>query len=931
VLEQWRALRIRWTAALKARPTLVRLTTGIGVVVAAILAVILQLLFWGWIARHTIAVDLPELQVESADRYYSAAEQRYYELVFTSSVPVVIERTDAPTTPIQPLPQVSVTSNKDTAQTCPPNTSSPNLARLSYTCPLSPGQSTIVVTGQRGSRGSAYVWYLDDGRLAGTDVLSRAVHLTLRPRLAQVEYTAWISPQAAVFDALRRKDIPPGLFVKLVFYPGREGFTGGEFYSISEALTTIEENTATVTISGTLSGRWYIAKNVLDVLHLSPPVTGTQHPTHTLLVVQAEGVAVTEFDPCPSQMTGTLLTWQNPLTMPSIVYEESGRPQTIAEPVPRLQKGIADLRSKVGAFFGVLFMLLIPIIPAIWLYRLARRGRYPAAFGWDRAKYTLALSGLLWVVPAASMVLALFSQLGASSAAKTALGHLALWASSVAVAWLALLAYWRLTFVKGTGAGRPMWLQGVIAGLVLYWLIMVLALNSNYLFRRDAILILMGMTPLLAAFALAWLPGRTETSLRGVLRSLGPVTWVLVIVTIVVLAYPSSAMQPLFYPLNGWSVAVWRDFLLPFAVYLLPYVPLIIILAQMHAHKADREPSGAQLAQGIGHLLFAFYLVGATRGLEMGGLARDMGSSAPSIEFNVVPVAFVLAWLVAYRWLIPTGGQNTSMTDQADAIHANRDELIKYVLDVEWAEKARNKRFDESTDSQEYEAAKQQFEEYLIKRCPACLSKGQSPQEVLFAFGPRSCDWENAMLGVRRGLVLMVPLFVIYSPPLLAQAIRSVETVYLPLQLITRYFVPIFLKWIFYAFFLGYFFRHIRGQNGWQKGLSLAVAILFCTLVHDVLVRVNTSQDLLALALDAAQTVLFLTILGLWAFDYQTLRDHGYGWRGLLIVHNVAFLGSYVSSVLVALGTVITTTITGQLTSVVITLLNLVVPGVEAP
>jgi hypothetical protein len=636
--------------------------------------------------------------------------------------------------------------------------------------------------------------------------------------------------------------------------------------------------------------------------------------------VQTKDVAITEFVPFPSAKTEQRLTWRNPAAVPQIVYQEGSPFQTVSDSVVRLREKIEETRDRVGQRVSLPVILLVPVIPVIWLFRLARGNDYPEFLGWSFAKVALELCGLIWLVSIVSMIVAPMAYLEGGVPAQTALGDLALWASSLAAALLVLLIDWRWTVTQRVRGGKLAWRLGLVSIAGLYGLIAVLALCSNDLFRCDVVLALMGVISLLAAASLAWLPCQTQSSWREAIKSVKPGAWVLVVGAALVLAYPSRAARSLSYPLAGWQVAVWREFWFPFCVYLLPYVPLAILLIQMHAHREEREPAGALIARGVGRFLFAFYLIGATRGLEMGVVASAQ-------EIKVIPVAFVVACWGAYRLLISDKNRPDSTSDLTNMVFDHRDQLIKYVLDVEWAHKARNKLFEESADAEAYEEARTKFEKYLAEHRPDCLEKGQAPEKVIFACGPCSSDWENAMIAVRRGLVLMVPLFLIYSPPLLAQAIRSVETAYLPLQLITRYLAPVFAKWIFYSFFLGYFFRYIRGCNGWQKGLSLAASILVCTLVHDVLVKAITQQDLLALALDAAQTVLFLTILGLWAFDYQTLRDHGYGWRRLLIVHNVAFLGGYVSSVLAALGAVIVAAVTDQLTEVVTALLNLVIPG----
>jgi hypothetical protein len=160
-------------------------------------------------------------------------------------------------------------------------------------------------------------------------------------------------------------------------------------------------------------------------------------------------------------------------------------------------------------------------------------------------------------------------------------------------------------------------------------------------------------------------------------------------------------------------------------------------------------------------------------------------------------------------------------------------------------------------------------------------------------------------------------LFLIYLPAIGSRALLTANTPFVFLQVLGVFVLPFFSKWLLAALFLGYFFRRIPGSTGLQKGLVVAAGIAAATLPSNVLLLLSASGDPLALLWDVAQTLLFMTILGLLAFDFNTIRRYGRGFNDLLKEQGLAFMLPYLSSLGGAAGGVVASLVTGRVESII--------------
>ena len=149
---------------------------------------------------------------------------------------------------------------------------------------------------------------------------------------------------------------------------------------------------------------------------------------------------------------------------------------------------------------------------------------------------------------------------------------------------------------------------------------------------------------------------------------------------------------------------------------------------------------------------------------------------------------------------------------------------------------------------------------------------------------------------------------------------------YFYLSIVVRLLV-FYLKWLVQSFFFGYFFEYLRGENGFKKGLWLAVFVLVCSLSLDIL-QLTSIAEIPSLFFEAAQKTTFFAALGTIAFDYMTLRKNGFGWRKLRLISDVPGLTTLVSLIVSAASVAVTAVLTGRVTDLVTVLLSLAIPEI---
>lgn len=771
--------------------------------------------------------------------------------------------------------------------------------------PLHPYENTVVAYGPWGTRASVSVLYLPErDRDATPPPVPRELSVTLSPQQAAVTYTVIYQEEAASSQDLI--DLSSGaigadLFVKLAFYPDSTRFSGSEFLALSKSPDfAVHGDTTVVTVSGVLAQQDYTTENVRHVLEptLQVPDVPSAPTTITLSLDRVE--LLSPPGPWPDTWEEDTLQWVDPAGPVTIEYEQEAAPWSDFALLRSLWTGLQAAMGQVNRALETAILPVAPVVPFLWLLfqRSLRRLNDEGVQGRRRTLFWLAL--VMWVVPVSAFVIpfALIAH-GALEAVGFPVpllprypAHLSLWASSVSYCLLLPLAYRFSTRQGSAGRGKwPRWL-GLILGAI--FLSGCCVLLEGYISKL--------LFPMASLVLLVWIwlacelyrPGKSQ-----LWRTFG--SWparIGLIAVLALLAYPLSTAIPTSSPAVGWQPRHWTQFYFIFGFLLLPYVVFAGLAPSLKVGRSDRiPPDRARARRLLGRLLFGVFVV---------GLVGAGASGAQWIAFSLIP------FLVAVLWVYPGLIERASKWDLLRSVYA-RDELDDRPAGTT---ELRRKQWEARREA-----------ERRAEEARGGLPRRYEARRAVFAFGPIERPWENAKLSCFYALILSVLLFLAYSPLLLERAEQLLNTPFPLLQILGVLVLPFFARWLAAGFILGYFFPYIRGSNGLQKGLVLAIGTVASTLPSNLLVLGGTMGSLLALVWDAGQTILILTVLGLWAFDLNTAKRYGLGWNEVLRVHGLSFLLPYLSSVGGAIGLAVTSLITGRAEDIVRSALELMLKG----
>ena len=763
--------------------------------------------------------------------------------------------------------------------------------------PLEQGESVILASAPLGSRRAAHVLYVPEQPPPS----SRAMSVTLSSDQASVVYTASY-PRDAYDEGLL--ELPAGaleasVFIRRVFYAGAIDYSG----TLPLALATefaLNEDTAVLKIIGTLSDRQYNEANVDRILHLTP-----QSTVPTVVALNLDQVLVRAVQqPAPTAWRTHRLQWVDPTQPIAVEYEplqESG-----ATWLQALWAGIQGAAGRISQTLNQVALPLVPLVPFLWLLLPGSLRRMGPTLARGRRNTLLVLTLLMWLVPIAAYVLPfprilrslLSGLLGIFGMADSVpllpryLAELSLWGASLSYALLLPLAY-GLTAAGAEGRGGWVRWLGLILGAVL--LNVLLLLGEGYLS------LLLFPAAVLVLLVWAWLmseisgPGRSR--FRKLLSSWSVVAGLATV--ILALSYPFTATATRFEPAEGWQLRHWAQFYFILGPMLLPYTIFPAVMPLLKTSRSDRVPAGrARPRRLVGMVFFAVYVIGF--------LGAGFGS-VEWIPFNLVP--FIVAVLWVYPGLIErTAGWSFSRTEEAHKALDARPDRATGLRQEQWEAK-----YGKTEDEQGGKAGG--------------LPEDYDVRKTIFGFGPTSNPWENAKISLSCGLILTSGLFLLYAPFILERAGDLVSTPFPILQILGVLILPFFAKWLLASFLLGYFFPYIRGGSGLQKGLVLAAGIVLCTLPSNALLLGGTAGDPLALLWEAGQTILFLSALGLWAFDWNTARRFGLGWSDVLSAEGLTATAPFLSSLVAAVGGVASSIISGRVDEIIQSVLELLLRG----
>jgi hypothetical protein len=343
---------------------------------------------------------------------------------------------------------------------------------------------------------------------------------------------------------------------------------------------------------------------------------------------------------------------------------------------------------------------------------------------------------------------------------------------------------------------------------------------------------------------------------------------------------------------------------------------------------------------GVGHLLYEQ----GKKSLEINRFSRMAGLLGISIVlFNTstrwlyLPVTFLIGWLGLNFVLVRPATTWNDLKPLMEPILRTRARLIAAILRVNTAERGyrgfRQKQIEKlskgdlefSTYDKEVQAKAEELTELRKKAAVGPLPA----QDVALLFGPYPTAWENGVYGARCALMFASPWIVLGVAELLRGA--RPQNFY-PLWPMAYDVIFTLLKWTVFGFLLGYFFPYIRGKSGLGKGLFVFLASTLPVLPMAAIYNSSWAswQPMLFWFL---QTFIHCMLLGLFAFDYAILKQaRNRDWRLLFEVHGFPLVGASISSILIALGTAITTLLTSQLSGLAGLALRFALPeGVQIP
>lgn len=847
-------------------------------------------------------------------KYYVAAEQRHFDLVYSPTW--VLTGTLEPAA--WPLSVTVKSKDTDTPRRVD---SIRRDAWFTATASLEPYRNIVVVQPAWGRPFPFPVYYLPN-RSSGLPVesITRTMRITLTEQAADIDY--WVdlpatTPNSDLADFVRGQ-LPETLFIKRLFYPDNNNFSGLELTRVSAPVIARDSQVWQVKIQSVMSGWQFSQRNLGEVLALTMPAANTSaNRVSTIVRLTLQDAARYQIEPPPNQWdekTNTL-TWRDAL--PSLTRQDPPLATTGGSVVNVLQR----LRLGLGAIANFLhtpLLLALPLIPFVWILGAVwqtHRRKSTDARGNDPV--LAHLIQILFLGMSMWGIVILLIQEAAWASINLGQTYLAIWTATLIFAMLIpfLLVSGANTREQPIRRREIVWWSALALGIV--GLTAILFRVSGFVFGSSWVLAGTASIIMCVVFGMAWellKPGM----LQRVVARRNVIAAGLIVSAAVMLCLPTTENIIKVIPEWGWSVSVWRDLYFTIGIFGLPYLPAIALARVLrqhakHLHAPEASPMERLIVGpgGLGHLLFAFYLIGMLRGSDI---------SIPPSAGSLLPIAFLLA-LFVYPLVVKRRTRAVRPPEKLGG-------LIQQVFEMEAEERAldnlNKKFFDGGIASVEnYEQERAKLQAGLTQRLSLA-----NPRALLFSFGPHPSSWANAMQACRFAVLPIALLGLVYAPTILARAIDQLVTPFLILQTAAIFLVPFFFRWFAYAFFLGYFFIYLPGHNGWQKGLALALGIAACTVPNDLVL--GTGASISSLLFDVGQTAVFLMGLGLWAFDYQIMRANNFGWRDLLIVHNVpAAAITFAASLVGAFSGALITGLTQGVPAIFNNLINLILPAVQ--
>lgn len=304
-----------------------------------------------------------------------------------------------------------------------------------------------------------------------------------------------------------------------------------------------------------------------------------------------------------------------------------------------------------------------------------------------------------------------------------------------------------------------------------------------------------------------------------------------------------------------------------------------------------------------------------------------------------IPVTFLIGWFVLDRLLIRPAKDWESLKELVEpSVVRARPRLLSAILILNAAEHAyrrfRRKQIEKVIEGelniQTFEQQREIRQRQLDSLRSKAILAGRTGKEVALAFGPKPTAWLNGVHGAKFAVLFAMPWIVLG----IAEFLRA-PTTYAdyPLWELTNTVSLVLLRWVSFGFLLGYFFPYIQGKSGLEKGFALFLASVLPALPLAAVYN-GTVKEWTPILFWFLQVFIHCMLLGLFAFDYTVLQQGGHrDWRLLFEVHEVPALGASISSILLAIGTAMTTLLVSGGTELIGLALKFALPqlGINLP
>jgi hypothetical protein len=910
----------------------------------AVSVLLAQAAFWAATAVLHSPLPPPSLDLDvTAEGYYlDSRESKPFALFYSDHVSISLMA--------QPPTSVSLSiyswEDWEQLQPAPPIATASAFPYVDRAGALAAGCNLLVAEGPVGNLTSEPVWYLPRANPYDMSDITRTIVITVTPFRLRTNYRVDFGPGAPQqdLDDLMAGRIPPGLFLKRLFYAEQVTFTTKALTEIGPPLLTARQGTSRIEIEAFSDEAFYNPERLPILLDISTARSEEQAGTTTVRVAASEGAQLTNCDPLPDAADGEAWTWTlNPGDRSPSVESEFG-------------SGLNPATSPVawGRFH------LTWVARGLWAWRPFGR---KASFG----RYVVVI--LPWLVPWLYGLLAsaplLYLRATTRSPRERRLAAVGV-GLALTLAWAVLTSQVAALLTRGPSASGLVW-AGVLGGtgaLVLFYYepppsrFWLLAATST-----------LGAGALMAAFARpgGWLSGLTVAVLSLPILAfvlwLGVCVWrrggpghkrrrwafVPLVAALLLLAVPTGHRPPYYSQVaEAWNYTPGHG-LARFTVWVgLPYVSLALLASVLRRY-SEQSPPASLITQTneATSMAMAVDIVQATSSVspaQRSALERRLGrrergvASLLTLLFAAFAIGLIRRPLTTYAALVPIGpllawgGFRLLLRPRDErrppeslrillAAPRRRREIAAAALGL--SEEGENQEGSKGVDKEQSSIAE------VLRPLTDQPGRRIRLPEVAFAWGGDEGDWRRAVVATTRALALVIPLGLAFAPALTAEVAARSYSAFGALEALAVFLGPFLLRWLLYAFVLGYGFPRLRGRNGWEKGLYLGLVAAVANLVQDIILYAGNLDDVKGLLLEAGVTILVLSIVGVWVFDWRRVAEAGGRPTDLRTLYGLSTPTSYLLSILPPVTTIVIEAARGRLDTLLRAFVSMVLPAVQ--